>query len=155
MFELGSGDPCDCAWEQKGGRADHLEAVAQMGRDSIGDSHPSAEALAQRLRVCPEARIHSAKELGPEAILPDFAAANHLYIGMVLGSPGGDSRRQIKAQLRAELRCRINEGAVNLVFARPASPAGQKLMLTHGFTPIKDERDIWMVAGASLLRSIG
>jgi hypothetical protein len=187
MFELGGDDPCDCDWEQKSGRADRLEAVVQMGRDSIGDAHPSAEALAQRLRVCPEAlqllcrrhpdgrlelcgysllypltdeagraiaeaRIHSTKELDPEAMLPDFAGAKHLYIGMVLGSPGGDARRRIKAQLRAELMRRIKEGAVNLVFARPASQAGQKLMLTHGFTPIKDERDIWMVAGASLLR---
>jgi hypothetical protein len=80
-------------------------------------------------RAIAEARIHSAKELGYEAMLPDFAAAKHLYIGMVLGSPRGDARRRIKAQLRAGLMRRIKEGAVNLVFARPASPAGQKLML--------------------------
>jgi hypothetical protein len=106
-------------------------------------------------RAIAEARIRSAKELGPEAILPDFASTRYLYIGMVLGSSGSDARQGIKAQLGAELMRRIKGGPVGLVFARPATPAGKKLMLAHGFTPIRDRGDIWMVSGASLLRTIG
>lgn len=190
MSETGHADSCCYDWEQKSGRPDHLEAVERMGRDSIGDAHPSAEALARRLRVCPEAlqllcrrhrnghlelhgyfllypltddagraiaeaRIRSANELGPEAMLPDFASARYLYIGMVLGSPGSNVRRRIKVQLGAELMRRIKEGPVDLVFARPATPAGRRLMLAHGFAPIRDRRNIWIVSGKSLLRTIG
>jgi hypothetical protein len=158
-----------------------------MGKKSIGDAHPSATTLANRLTRNPDVlqifgrcrpdggfeirgysvlypladeagaaiaagQIRSGKELGVEALLPDFEGTGYLYIGMLLATPDPTARSYAKSYLREELARRLANGRVEFVYGRPATPSGLRLLRGYGFTAIAAEGDIWSVSGEQLMR---
>ena len=97
-----------------------------------------------------EGTIRTVKELPPEALSPDFSGARYLYVGMLLGIPQAPARSLAKELLGEELARRIASARIELIFARPATDAGLRLLRAFGFSPVADAREVWAVPGDRL-----
>lgn len=97
--------------------------------------------------------IRSAGAFGDGSLSGDFGSAPYLYIGMVLGTDR-HSQPQVTRELRMTLRMILRKGHVLKVFARPATPYGERLMKRYGFLPLGGDTDIWSISAQRLLANL-
>lgn len=88
-------------------------------------------------------QITSGKQFGLTQISTSFSSCTAIYISMIYGS-SLLSKACVLWTLKNDLNTtrRTNKN-LDLLFARPATSAGLRLLRKYGFEPINDERGIW------------
>lgn len=89
-------------------------------------------------------QIISGKQFAQTQISTSFSSCTAIYISMIYGS-SLLSKACVLWTLKNDLNTtrRTNKN-LDLLFARPATSAGLRLLRKYGFEPINDERGIWL-----------